>query len=188
MLGELPKITALKLKKGCRIFLLPNKHHPQCHIPFTSWNIQHVRNSKPKQMEGTQRLHTAWYPKRNSALHHTTSSIIYWACRNCLYFLQRRNEHRKLTHIFCQLPSRVNPQTCFGKWILETCGLSVPRSITQIIYCEYEFILHCWIKASMHPQSTNLLDRDGYSCWPVPPTQKYHNDHSGKCNLPPARD
>jgi len=60
MLGELPRITALKLKKGYRIFLLPNKHHPQCHSPFTSSNIQHMRNSKPKQVEECQKAsHTA---------------------------------------------------------------------------------------------------------------------------------
>lgn len=136
---------------------------------YSMWQI-----ANPSRWRSARRPHTEWYPKRYSALYHTTLSVIYWACRNCLYFLQRRNEHKKLTHIFCQLPSRVNPLTCFGKWILETCGLSVPRSITPIIYCEYEFILHCWIKASTHPQSTNLLDWDGYSCWPVPLKQKYH--------------
>lgn len=180
---------ALKLKKGCRIFLLPNKHHPQCHIPFTSWNIKHVRNSKPKQMEKYLKTSYSTIPKTQqcSVSYHLISNLLSLQ-KLFVFFTKEKWTQKAHTHLFCQLPSRVNNQTCFGKWILETCGLSFPCSITQIIYCEYEFILHCWIKSSMHPQSTNLLDWDGYSCWPVPPKQKYHNDHSGKCNLSSARD
>lgn len=156
MLGELPRITALKLKKGCGIFLLPTKHQCQCHISFASCNIQHVRNSKLKQMEECPKASYRAISKmpQCSVSYHLISNLL---SLQKLYFLQRRNEHKKLTHIFTQLPKRVNPPKCFGKWILETCSLSVPHSVTPIIYCDYGFILHCWIKASTHPQSINLL-------------------------------
>lgn len=180
MLGELSRITALKLKKGCRD-LLPNKHHPQSHIPFTTSNIQHVRNSKSKQMEECLKASYTAVPKTLlcSVSYHLISNLL--SLQKLYYFLLRRNEHRKLTHIFCQLPSTANSLTWIGKWFLETRGLSVPGSVTQIIYCG--------IKPSTHPQSTNLLDWDGYPCWSVPPKDKYHKHHAfwQKNQLSPAR-
>lgn len=73
------------------------------------------------EIENVSRWRSAWRPCTEQytndcrARYHTTSSVIYWACKNCLYFLQSTNEHRKLTRFFCQLPCRVNPLTCFGK-------------------------------------------------------------------------
>lgn len=126
--------------------IIPNVTSLSLAETYSMWEI-----ANPSRWRSAWRPHTEWYPKRYSALYHTSSSVIYWACRTCLYFLQRRNEHKKLTHIFCQLPSRVNPPTHFGKQILDTCGLSVPHSIYNSNY-----LLWIWI----HP---SLLNKSFYA-------------------------
>lgn len=163
----------------CQTSVIPNVTPLSLAETYSMWEI-----TNPSRWRSAQRPPTEQYPKHCGALYHTTSSVIYWACRKGV--LSKGEMNTKIfTHNFCQLPSRVNPPTHCAKWILETCDLSVPYSIIPIIYWEYSFSLHCWIKASTHPQSWNLLDWDGYPCWPLPPKpQKYHK-HQASCQVQP---